>query len=104
MDSIARNKVWELVDFPPQRKSIRNKWVIKIKCQANGLIDKFKARLVAKEVTQIEGVKEIFSPVVRIASIRLLLTLVCHLDLELFWMDIKTNFLNGSFKEEIYVD
>ena len=106
MDSMARNKVWELVDLPPQRKSIGNKWVFKIKRRADGSIDKFKARLVAKGFTQIEGVdyEETFSPVVRFASIRLLLALVAHLDLELFQMDVKTAFLNGSLEEEIYMD
>ena len=86
MDSMARNKVWELVDLPPQRKSIRNKWVFKIKRRTDGSIDKFKTRLVAKRFTEIKGVdyEETFSPVVRSASIRLLLAMVAHLDLELF--------------------
>ena len=48
IDSMARNKVWELINLPPQRKSIGNKWVFKIKRQADGSIDKLKARLVAK--------------------------------------------------------
>jgi len=106
MDSMARNKVWELVDLPPQRKSIGNKWVFKIKHRADGSIYKFKARLVAKGFTQIEGVdyKETFSPVVRFASIRLLLAMVAHLDLKLFQMDVKTAFLNCSLEEEIYMD
>ena len=57
----------------------------------------------AKSFTQIESLdyEETFSPVVRFASIRLLLTLVAHLDLELFQMDIKTAFLNGNLEEEI---
>ena len=103
MDSMARNKVQKLVDLPPQRKSIGNKWIFKIKRQADGSIDKFKARLVAKGFTQVEGVnyEETFSLVVRFASIRLLLAMVAHLDLELFQMDVKTAFLNGSFEEEI---
>ena len=106
MDSMARNKVWELVNLPPQRKYIGNKWVFKIKCRANGSIDKFKARLVAKDFTQIEGIdyEETFSPVVRFASIRLLLALVAHLDLELFQMDVKTAILNGNLEEEIYMN
>ena len=105
-DSMVRNKVWELIGLSPQRKSIGNKWVFKIKCRADGSIDKFKARLVAKGFTQIEGLnyEETFSRVVRFASIRLLLTLVAHLDLELFQMDVKTAFLNENLEEEIYVD
>jgi len=51
MDSMTRNKVWELVDLPPQCKFIGNKWVFKTKCWTNGSIDKFKARLVAKGFT-----------------------------------------------------
>jgi len=61
---------------------------------------------VAKGFTQIEGIdcEETFSPVVRFASIRLLLALVAHLDLESFQMDVKTVFLNGNLEEEIYMD
>jgi len=101
MDSMMRNQVWELVNLPSQHKSIRNKWVLKIKCQADEIIDKFKAHLVAKGFTQIEGVdcEETFSPVVRIASIHLLLALVTHLDLELIQMNVKNAFLNGSLDE-----
>jgi len=61
---------------------------------------------VAKGFTQIEGIdyEETFSHVVRFASIHLLLSLVAHLDLELFQIDIKTAFLNGNLEEEIYMD
>jgi hypothetical protein len=48
MKSMKTNQVWELVDLPPRRKSIGNKWVLKIKRKPNGSIDKYKARLVAK--------------------------------------------------------
>ena len=62
----------------------------------------FKVCLVAKEFTKIEGVdyKEIFSPAVRFTSIRLLLALVVHLDLELFQIDVKTAFLNTNLEKE----
>ena len=53
MGSMARNKVWKLVDLSPQRKSIGNNWVFKIKRQADGSIDKFKARLVAKALPKL---------------------------------------------------
>jgi len=70
------------------------------------MIDKFMACLVAKGFTEIEGLdyEETFSPVVRVASVRLLLALVFHLDLELIQMNVKTAFLNGSLVEEIYMD
>ncbi len=106
MQSMAKNHVWELVDLPSGRKSVGTKWVLKIKRKADGSIDKYKARLVAKGYTQMEGVdyEETFSPVVRFASVRLILAIVAHLDLELHQMDVKTAFLNGGLDEEIYMD
>ena len=70
------------------------------------MIDKFKAHLVAKQCTQVEGVdyEETFSPVVGIASIILFLALVAYFNLEWTEMDVKTAFLNGSLEEEIYMD
>jgi len=106
MDSMKRNKVWKLADLPPRHKSIGNKWVFKIKRQADESINNFDACLVAKGFTHIEGAdyEETFSPVVRIASIRLFLSLVAHLNIELFQMDVKTTFLTRSIEEEIYMD
>ncbi|KAL0404449.1 UNVERIFIED_CONTAM: hypothetical protein Sradi_2085700 [Sesamum radiatum] len=52
MCSMAKNNIWELVDLPARRKTIENKWVLKVKRKADGSIDKFEARLVAKGYTQ----------------------------------------------------
>ena len=106
MESMRTNQVWELVDLPHRRKSIGNKWVLKIKRKADGSIDKYKARLVAKGYIQREGVdyEETFSPVVRFASIHLILAMVASLDLELHQIDVKTAFLNRELDEEIFVD
>ena len=96
----------DLVDLPSNQKSIGNKWVLKIKRKADGFIEKYKARLVAKGYTQQKGInyEENFSPIVRFASIRLILAIVAHIDLELHQMDVKTIFLNGELNEETYME
>ncbi|KAL0396255.1 UNVERIFIED_CONTAM: Retrovirus-related Pol polyprotein from transposon TNT 1-94 [Sesamum calycinum] len=106
MSSMTKNSVWELVDLPTGCKTIGNKWFLKVKHKADGSIDKFKAWLVAKGYSHKEVIdyEETFSPVVRFASVRLILVIVAHLDLELFQMDVKTAFLNGELDEEIYMD
>ena len=105
MTSMRSNHVWKLVDLPKGRKTIGNKWVLKIKRKADGSIERYKAHLVAKGYTQQEGIdyEETFSPIVRFTSIRLILAIVVNLDLELHQMDVKTAFLNGKLDEEIYM-
>ena len=72
IDALHKNDTWELTDLPPGRKSIKSKWVFKLK--ADG---RYRARLVAKGFTQIPGIDydETFSPVARFESLRLLLSL-----------------------------
>jgi hypothetical protein len=105
MSSMDKNNVWELVDLLLGRKTIGNKWVLKVKHKADGLIDRYKLRLVAKGYTHQEGIdyEDTFSPVMRFSSIRLILSIVAKLDLELFQMDVTTAFLNGELYEEIYM-
>jgi hypothetical protein len=106
MESMKINQVWDLVDLPSGRRSIGNKWVLKIKRKADGSIERYKARLVVKGYTQEEGIdyEDSFSPIVRITSVRLILAIVAHMDLELYQMDVKTAFLNGELNDEIYMD
>ncbi|WCJ24325.1 Transposon TyH3 Gag-Pol polyprotein [Euphorbia peplus] len=79
--------------------------VFKLKRDGNGKLVKYKARLVVKGFQQKKGIDfdEIFSPVVKMTSIRAVLSLAASLDLELEQMDVKTAFLHGDLKEEIYM-
>ena len=69
-----------------------------------GNIEIYKARVIAKGLTQNEGIdyKETFSPVSKKDSLRIIMTLVAHFDLELQQMDVKMEFLNGNLEEEVY--
>jgi len=73
-----------LVDLPSRQRSIENKWVLKMKHKVDRLIECYKTRLVAKGYTKEEGIdyKDIFSPIMRITSIRLILATVAYIDLE----------------------
>ena len=105
LKSMAANKVWELVALPIGHKAVGSKWVFKTKRDSLGQIERHKARLVAKGFNQKEGIdyNETFSPVSKKDSLRIILALVAHFDLELHQMDVKTAFLNGSLEEEVYM-
>lgn len=105
-NSLMKNQTWDLVNLPNGRKPIKCKWVFKIKCKADGSVERYKARLVAKGYSQKPGIdySETFSPVVRLDSIRLILSMVTKMDLEMCHFDIKTAFLYGHLEEEIYMD
>ena len=105
LNSMEKNKVWELVDLPNDRKAIGSKWIFKRKLNASGNVEKYKARLVAKGYTQREGVHfvETFSPVAKFTYIRIIAALTAYFDLELHQMDVKIAFLNGHLEEEIYM-
>ena len=105
MNSLNKNKTYDLVELPKGKKVLKNKWVFKLKKDGDKLV-KYKARLVVKGFSQKQGIDfdEIFSPVVKMSSIRVVLGLVASLDLELEQLDVKTAFLHGDLKEEIYMD
>ena len=105
MHSLLKNDTYELVELPKGRKALRNKWVFKLKKDSDGKLLKYKARLVVKGFGQKKGIDfdEIFSPVVKMSSIKVVLSLTASLDLELEQLDVKTAFLHGDLNEEIYM-
>src|SRR6266498_1641314 len=106
MDSIMSNGTWEVIERPYGCKPVGCKWVFKKKLRPDGTIEKYKARLVAKGYTQKEGEDffDTYSPVARLTTIRVLLSLVASHGLLVHQMDVKTAFLNGELEEEIYMD
>ncbi|KAH9782240.1 hypothetical protein KPL71_008811 [Citrus sinensis] len=107
IESLMKNGTWKLIVRPEKRKTVSFKWIFKVK---EGISDaepsRFKARLVARGFTQREGIdfNEIFSPVVKHASIRVILALVAIQDMYLEQMDVKTTFLHGELQEEIVME
>eukprot|EP00798_Chlamydomonas_sp_ICE-L_P019084 gene19084-biopygen27952 len=89
----------------PDRPVVSTKWVFKRKVDAFGNFVKYKARLVAKGFLQKFGVDftDVFSPVTKLATLRVLLSHVAALDLELRHVDVRTAFLNGDLAEEVYI-
>ncbi|KAL1194917.1 Retrovirus-related Pol polyprotein from transposon TNT 1-94 [Cardamine amara subsp. amara] len=106
ISSMDVNKVWDLVELPDGFKTVGCKWIFKTKRDSKGNIERYKARLVAKGFTQKDSIDytETFSPVSKKDSLRIVLGLVAHYDLELHQMDVKTAFLNGELEEEVYMD
>jgi hypothetical protein len=105
MASLHKNEAWDLVELPAGRKPIGSKWVFKKKMNVEGKVEKYKARLVAKGYSQVPGIDfgDIFSPVAKVTSIRLLLSVAAAFDFEIEQMDVKTTFLHGDLEEEIYM-
>ncbi|GJU58201.1 retrovirus-related pol polyprotein from transposon TNT 1-94 [Tanacetum coccineum] len=104
--SIERNKTWELVELPKGHQPIGVKWVFKKKMNAQGEVERYKARLVAKGYRQQPGIDydEVFAPVARMETIRLLISQAAQMKWQIYQMDVKSAFLNGVLEEEVYVE
>ncbi|CAI7856407.1 unnamed protein product [Closterium sp. NIES-54] len=105
LKSIEENGTWELVELPEGRKAITSKWLFKIKSDADGKIECYKSRLVAKGYQQKEKVdyKELFAPVVKPTTLRTLLAGAAIKGWVVKQMDVTTIFLNGVLEEEFFM-
>eukprot|EP00253_Pinus_taeda_P028706 PITA_28706 len=104
--AIEKSKTWELVDLPDSEDAIGVKWVYKTKSNVEGKIDKHKARLIVKGYKQQQGrdYDETFALVARMETVRTMLSIVAQYKWKIYQMDVKSAFLNGVLKEEVYVE
>eukprot|EP00253_Pinus_taeda_P020099 PITA_20099 len=101
MASLHKNEAWDLVELLAGSKPIGSKWVFKKNTNENRKVEKYKARLVEIGYSQVSGIDfgDIFSPVAKVTSIRLLLSVVVNFDFEVEQMDVKIAFLHEDLEE-----
>jgi hypothetical protein len=95
-----------VVPRPEGKSVVTSKWLYKIKYVANGNIEKYKARFVARGFSQVEGIDydETFAPVARYTSIGSIMAIAVEIGWKIHQMDVKTLFLNGLIEEEVYIE
>ena len=108
LDSLKENETWSErpVELPPGRKCVNTKWVFKIKRDQNGVIKRYKARLVARGFTQKKGVDydKTFAPVLQPALLRSLMAIAAEEDWHIHQVNIKTAFLYGKLEEQVFIE
>jgi hypothetical protein len=105
LNNFKRNEVWSLVERPKQN-FVGTKWVFRNKQDEHGVITRNKARCVPRGYSQVKGLDfdETFAPIAWLESIRMLLAYTTHHGFKIYQMDVKSAFLNGPIKEEVYVE
>ena len=102
---IEKNDTWQQVSIPKGHKVIGVKWVYKAKKNAKGEVERYKARFVAKGYNQRASIDydEVFAPIARLETIRLIISLATQNRWRIYQMDVKSTFLNGILEEEVYI-
>jgi hypothetical protein len=105
-DSIVRYDVWDVVPRPVGKSVVTSRWLYKTNIATYGSVEKHKTRFVARGFSQIEGVDYdgTFTQVVRYTSIRTIISIETKMGWRIHQMDVKTTFLNGFIKEEVYIE
>ena len=103
--SVTDHNVWTLMPPPPKIRPLTSKWVFRMKKNEKGDVEWYKARIVVRGFEQVEGVdfNETFAPTCKYKSIRTLLAIGATKDLEIHQLDVKTAFLHGTLKEDVYM-
>lgn len=102
--ALISNNTWDLVPRPSAANSVTGKWVFRHKFRSDGSLERYKARWVLRGFTQGPGVDfaETFSPVVKPATIRTVLTVALSQDWPVHQLDVKNAFLHGTLDEIVY--
>nr|CAN63917.1 hypothetical protein VITISV_019573 [Vitis vinifera] len=106
MDALHSNDTWDLVVLPSGKSTVGCRWVYTVKVGPDGQVDRLKTCLVGKGYTQVYGSSygDTFSPVAKIAFVRLFLSMVAMRSWPFYQLDIKNAFLHGDLAEEVYME
>ena len=105
MAALQKSCTWTLAQLPKGKRTVGCKWVFSIKHKVDRLIERYKARIMAKGYTQTYGIdyQETFSPIAKLNIVLVLLSLAVNLDWSLHYFYVKNSFLHGDLEEEVYM-